>query len=334
MLHQPSVAPPGVIDENERPEAKSMRIDRREFLGTLAVAAMAAESSAQPTADPWGAPVLDCHLHLRGDGGANIAHMDGCGVTKAVILASNAVDRASALQAKYPRRVVWSGATDVAQAGADARLRQAHAAGARGFGELKSHVEADGPELQRVYAMAAELGLPVMVHFQEVEHFPGEGLWGTGFTRFEAMLRKYPKTRFFVHADAVWANIDGAYANETSYPTGPIRQKGLTDRLLADYPNIYGDLSANSGNNALSRDTAFTAAFLTRHQDKLVFGSDCGCRDGRGAGNTMANNPPAIRMKDKCVARETLTLLKASTTPLIFRKIVWENGHGLYGIAM
>lgn len=311
-----------------------MRINRREFLETLAVTAVVAEAAAQPAPDPWGTPVLDCHLHLRGDGEANVVHMDGCGVTKAVVLAHDAADRAAALQAKYPRRLVWSGSTDVAKAGAHERLRQAHAAGARGLGELKSHVEADGPELQRVYAMAAELGLPVMVHFQEVEHFPGEGLWGTGFKRFEAMLKKYPKTQFFAHADAVWANLDGAYANETSYPTGPIRQKGLTDRLLADYPNLHGDLSANSGNNALSRDPAFTAEFLTRHQDKLIFGSDCGCRDGHGAGNTMANNPPAIRMKDKCVARETLTLLKNSATPAVFRKIVWENGHRLYRIAL
>ncbi len=95
-------------------------------------------------------------------------------------------------------------------------------------------VEADGPELQRVYSVAAERGVPVLVHFQEVEHFPGEGLWGTGFKRFEAMLRKYPKTTFIGHADAFWANLDAAYANEASYPTGPIRRGGITDKLLGD----------------------------------------------------------------------------------------------------
>ena len=29
---------------------------------------------------------------------------------------------------------------------------------------------------------------------------------------------------------------------------------GLTDRYLTDYPNMYGDLSATSGLNALTRD--------------------------------------------------------------------------------
>ena len=209
---------------------------------------------------------------------------------------------------------------------------QAAKQGAVGFGELKSHVEADGPELQRVYALAAELGLPVLVHFQEVEHFPGEGLWGTGFKRFEAMLRKYPKTRFVGHADAFWANVDAQYKNEAAYPTGPIVRGGLTDKLLGDYANLFGDLSANSGNNAMSRDASFTADFLERHRNKLVFGSDCSCADGKGRGTSQANNPAAARLAGKCVARETLTLLRASTSPEVFRKITWANGHTLFRI--
>jgi len=49
---------------------------------------------------------------------------------------------------------------------------------------------------------------------------------------------------------------------------------GLTDRLLADYPNMYGDLSAGSGLNALTRDEVHAREFLARHQDKLLYGSD------------------------------------------------------------
>jgi hypothetical protein len=32
-------------------------------------------------------------------------------------------------------------------------------------------------------------------------------------------------------------------------------------------------------------------------------------------------------MRGKCVARETLTLLSASTQPSVFRKLVWDNAH-------
>ena len=50
---------------------------------------------------------------------------------------------------------------------------------------------------------------------------------------------------------------------------------GITARLLADYPNRYADLSAGSGLNALLRDEEHARGFLDRHQDKLLFGSDC-----------------------------------------------------------
>lgn len=312
-----------------------MLVNRRRFLGTLAAMAAARRVHAQTATAPprWPSPVLDCHFHLRADTEANIAHMDGCGVARAVILTRDAFDRSRAFQAKYPARVVWAAAADITTPDAAARLTQAVKDGAVGFGELKFHVEADGPELQRMYALAAELGVPVLVHFQEVDHVPGEGRWSSGFARFETMLRKYPKTTFVGHADAFWANVDARYANEAAYPTGPIARGGLTDKLLGDYPNLFGDLSANSGNNAMSRDAAFTADFLTRHQNKLLFGSDCSCTDGRGAGISQNNNPTAARMNGKCVARETLTLLQGATSPDAFRKIVWDNGHRVYKLA-
>ena len=44
--------------------------------------------------------------------------------------------------------------------------------------------------------------------------------------------------------------------------------------LLDRYPNLYGDLSANSGYNALHRDSEFGYRFLERYQDRLLFGTD------------------------------------------------------------
>ena len=141
---------------------------------------------------------------------------------------------------------------------------------------------------------------------------PNEGTWSTGFARtFESILKAYPKTTFIGHADAFWANVSADYHNEAAYPTGPIKRGGVTDKWLGDYPNLFGDMSANSGNNAMSRDPEFTADFLKRHQDKLFFGSDCSCSDGHGGGVSQSNNPAAARMAGKCVARETLDRAEA-----------------------
>jgi uncharacterized protein len=260
----------------------------------------------------------------------NVAHLDGCGVSNANLLTgAAAADRVHEIQTTYPGRFIWFASADITKPEAGQQLTAAVKAGAGGLGEIKFHVAANGPELRRMYALAADLDVPILIHFQEVPHTPTEGVFSTGFHDFEAVLKAFPKTRFIGHADAFWANISAGYANDVAYPTGPVNPGGITDKLLSDYPNLYGDLSANSGNNALARDPAFTAEFLKRHRDKLMFGSDCGCSDGKGAGIAQAGNPAASRLAGKCVARETLALLKRSTTPELFRQITWNNVHAL-----
>ena len=308
-------------------------MNRREFLETVAAAAVL-PSFARQTPGEWGSPVFDLHFHMRPQPGANLAHLDGAGVTKANLLTrAPAVDQVNAIAATAPGRFTWFSSYDVTKADAEQMLTQAVKAGAQGFGEMKFHVAADGPELRRMYALAADLGVPILIHFQEVDHFAGEGAWSTGYAKtFESILKGYPKTTFIGHADAFWANVSADYHNEAAYPSGPIKRGGLTDKWLGDYSNLFGDLSANSGNNAMSRDPEFTAGFLERHQDKLLFGSDCSCTDGHGGGVSQANNPAAARLAGKCVARETLTVLKQSAPLDVFHKIVWDNAHRLLKI--
>jgi uncharacterized protein len=309
-------------------------MNRREFLETVAAAALLPAALRQDAGGEWGSPVFDLHFHLRPQPAANLAHLDGAGIAKANLLTrARALDQVKALEAAAPGRFTWFNSYDVTQPDAERVLTQAVKDGAQGFGEMKFHVAADGPELRRMYALAAELHVPILIHFQEVDHFANEGTWSTGFAKaFQSILTAYPKTTFIGHADAFWANVSADYRNDTAYPTGRVVRGGVTDKWLGDYPNLFGDMSANSGNNAMSRDGDFTADFLTRHQDKLMFGSDCSCTDGHGGGTAQANNPAAARIAGKCVARETLGLLKRSAPPGVFRKIVWGNAHKLLRI--
>jgi predicted TIM-barrel fold metal-dependent hydrolase len=310
-------------------------MNRREFLGTITAAAVVpARRFQEPPANEWGVPVFDVHFHLRAQPAGNVAHLDGAGIAKANLLTRGPVlEQVKTLQSAAPGRFTWFNSSDVTRPDAEQVLTQAVKDGAQGFGEMKFHVAADGPELRRMYDLAAELRVPILVHFQEVDHFANEGTWSTGYAKtFSSILKAYPKTTFIGHADAFWANVSADYRNEAAYPTGPITRGGLTDRWLADHPNLFGDMSANSGNNAMSRDPEFAADFLSRHQDKLIFGSDCACSDGHGAGVSQNNNPAAARMAGKCVARETLALLKRTAAPAVFQKIVWNNAHKLLRI--
>ena len=293
---------------------------RREFVAGAIAAAAAVLGQAEES--PWGTPVLDIHLHPRNEGAEEIDHLQGSGVRRAVLLpGAGTNDRAMAVTAKYPDRFVRFTNADVRTAESARLIRTGLKGGAIGIGELKYPVQVDGPEMRRVYDIAGELHVPVLIHFEE-------GGFNSGIKSLADLLRSYPKTLFIGHAQSWWANISADVANESGYPTGRVKPGGLTDKLLADYPNIYGDLSANSGRNALARDREFATGFLSRHRSKLMFGSDCPCHDGRGAGQVSTS--PAI--KDKCIARETLTLLKRLTPPDVFEEITWKNGTELLHI--
>ena len=281
----------------------------------------------------WGGPVLDTHLHLRRDPDACFTHMQGCGVTNAVLLtAALDEERAKAEMEKRPGHFARSVAADPAQPDAERVFREALKGGAVSIGELKHHLALDSREMRRVYEIAAEMQVPVMMHIQDFPHFPGELPYNTGYPQFDKLLKAYPKTNFIGHGDLFWAHISADVLTDRGYPAGPIKPGGLTDRWLSNFPNLFADMSANSGNNALSRDSDFSREFIRRQRNKLIFGSDCSCTDGRGAGVSQGNNPEASRLAGKCVARATLEVLKQLTSREIFRKVTWDNGIKLFRI--
>ena len=291
---------------------------RRHFLKTAIVAAAVPAMAQSP---PWGNPVLDIHLHPRQTPDLETAHLKGSGVARAVLLPNpDTEERATALLARYPNRFARFTNADIRRPDAAGRIRAAVADGAIGVGEVKHAVPLDGPGMRRIYEVAAELNVPVLMHFQE------DGGFNSGIKRLPVILKAYPKTTFIAHANSWWANISAEVDDSIAYPPGKVKPGGLSDKILADYPNIYGDLSANSGQNALQRDLDFAAALLVRHRHKLMFGSDCGCRDGHG------KDQPQPTPVGKCVARETLATLKRLASPELFRQITWENGHKLLRI--
>jgi predicted TIM-barrel fold metal-dependent hydrolase len=87
-----------------------------------------------------------------------------------------------------------------------------------------------------------------------------------------------------------WANIDAnAVTNpRDNYPKGKVTPGGLTDRYLTDFPNLYADLSAGSGLNAFIRDEDHARAFIARHADRMLYGSDCS--DYAGFGPTCSGS--------------------------------------------
>ena len=182
----------------------------------------------------------------------------------------------------------------------------------KGYGEQKQHLRLDDPRLEKVLAVCNELNWPVTWHFQE-----GERGYNQGIEHLEVLLKKFPNIKFIGHAQSWWAHIsaDVPAPEETLYPKGTVKPGGLIDRLLADYPNMFADLSAGSGLGGLTRDEDFTAGFLARHGKKLMFATDCPCRDGKGAGLS----------RGACFAQLSLPFLKRMLAPDALENILHNN---------
>src|SRR5215471_9599837 len=122
-------------------------MERRQFVKSLLGAGVLAPLAHAQSVPDWGGPVLDTHLHLRASADACLTHMQGCGVTHAVLLTRAAdQERAKAAMEKHAGHFVRSVSADPSAAEADKVLRGAIQRGAVSFGELKFHVALDSPE--------------------------------------------------------------------------------------------------------------------------------------------------------------------------------------------
>jgi len=326
-MHRPFCSRPSTHD-----------FSRRDFLtatGAVIVGAAVAGCSSVGGAGDQAGPIIDIHQHVGYSGRPDdvlLAHQRAMGITTTILLpAGRPVNRPSThngesnglaaqalgneacyeLARAHPKAFLFAANEVPDVEGATLVIEQYLKLGAVMIAEQKFGVECDSPEMQKIYQLAQAYRVPVLMHWQF-------GRYNHGFERFYQMLEKYPRVNFIGHAQTWWANIDRNYSDPTVlYPkTSPVTPDGLTDRYLSDYPNMFGDLSAGSGLNALTRDEAFTRDFLTRHQNKLLYGSDCNDHVGSG---------------EKCQGAQTIAVLRRlSATRQIERKLLYGNAKRLF----
>lgn len=153
--------------------------------------------------------------------------------------------------------------------------------GAKGVGELTFNMYADDPMVENLLYHCAECDLPVLFHIGPTIGNCYGLVDEVGLPRIEKLLKKYPKLIMIGHSQPWWAEIstDVTQENRNTYPKGKVTAGRLCD-LLGEYGNLYADMSAGSGFNAISRDVEFAYKFIERFQDKLMFGTDiCSPKD-------------------------------------------------------
>lgn len=316
---------------------------RRQFLatttGTMLAYGFSCSTSAEvKSQEAAREPIIDIHQHTTYRQRSNetlAAHQRAMGVTQTILLPSGSTVRrpstgdgkqnglggvgaggnasVAEMARDFAGEFLFGGneVTDLPEA-RDTIEKQLKA-GAIIIGEQKFGVQCDSRESQILYALAADYQVPILLHFQH-------GAYNLGFEFLEKMLQKFPKTVFIGHAQTWWANIDANHKDQSVlYPRGPVTAGGITDKLLSDYPNVYADMSAGSGLNALERDEDHARGFLERHQNKILYGSDCDDHLG---------------VAPKCQGAKTIAAVRRlSSSKAIERKILYENSKRLFRLS-
>lgn len=199
------------------------------------------------------------------------------------------------------------------------RLACWKARGAVGVGELVINRWLDDDFLQKVFAAAEKLELPVTLHMSSRPGF----LYGVcdrpGLLLLEQVLQTFPRLTVVGHSALFWLEISGDCPREgdmerNSYGSGPVTPNGTVPRLLDRYPNLYCDLSATSGSTAIMRDEDYGRSFLERYQDRLLFATDSfDCRKIFPLGDFLDRN-----------------LAEGKLSSGAYDKICWQNANRIY----
>ena len=235
-------------------------------------------------------PVIDIHQHTRYSGRTNAQlarHQQVMGVTHTVLLPAGSWygldafcggnDTVLDMAREHPVKYFYFANEVPDLVGARVEIEKYLRRGAVGIGEQKFRVDSDSREVEQIAEIAQSFQVPVLLHFQHE-------VYNRGLERFHKILEKFPKVNFIGHAQTWWANIDKNHEQKVLYPKTSVTAGGITDRLLKEYPNMFGDMSAGSGLNSMIRDEEHARGFLDRHQSKLFYGSDCDDVLGRGPG--------------------------------------------------
>lgn len=164
----------------------------------------------------------------------------------------------------FPGRFVVFASVDVTACDRADRLQRLVAAGCRGLGEVK-YTDMHDPRQYDLYAVCATHGLPVLGHVD------------SDLSGLEQVLKDFPRVNFIAHGVEFWANMSKGVAGTEAYPKGQVAPNNPVETLLSGYGNLYADVSANSGYNALTRDPEYGSVFVRRFAHKLLYGTDWPC---------------------------------------------------------
>ena len=148
--------------------------------------------------------------------------------------------------------------------------------GCKGVGEVLPNMPWEEPRLQNLLRCVQDAGLPLI--FDITGRLDSSyGIYDDpGLPQLEASLARFPDLIMVGHGPAFWAEISilRQDSDRFGYPDYPLVGEGRVVELLRTYPNLWVEISAGSGANALARDLAYAGRFLNEFSDRIMYGTD------------------------------------------------------------
>ena len=241
---------------------------------------------------------IDLHLHLTleqlpkqnnmfiSSAENMIPHLEKLGIKKGVLMSGGekqspigSNDENKRICEKYPEHFSWMCNLDYVDIDTVYdRLAKYKSEGAIGVGELMINKRIDDLFLDKIFESCEKLDMPVLFHMSPEEGFSYGVVDESGLPLLEELLKKYPKLKVIGHSQSFWIEMSGDAPKDrdgrNSWGDGKVTSGGRIPQLFAKYPNLYGDLSANSGGQAIMRDAEFGLKFLETYADRLFFATD------------------------------------------------------------
>lgn len=148
--------------------------------------------------------------------------------------------------------------------------------GCKGMGEVLPNMEFLDPKLQNLFYHCEQTGFPVLFDLSAAK---GEsyGIYDdAGLPQLEQCLERFPNLIFIGHGPAFWAELGTLEKEEDrrGYPKYPVYDEGRVPKLMRSHKNLWVDLSAGSGANAMRRDLEYSIGFINEFSDRIMFGTD------------------------------------------------------------
>jgi predicted TIM-barrel fold metal-dependent hydrolase len=147
--------------------------------------------------------------------------------------------------------------------------------GAKGIGETFFNLAFDHPMVDNLFYHSGECDMPVLIHI--ASQLGGRyGIYDKlGLPLLERTLSQFPRARIIAHSTCFWSHIGTDVTQETMerYLGGKVTP-GRVCELMKSYQNLFCDLSAGSGQAAITRDYEFGCWFLNEYADRIYFGTD------------------------------------------------------------